>query len=323
MKPLAEHGTTARAKGRPSAGIPGCPCRPCRKAENAYDKRRRFLNQTGRTLRVDTAPVAAHLRGLFAAGAGWNQLAAISECSTSTISSLLAEKNPQCRRTTANKILAIQPGDAIPDQRSVPALGTIRRLRALIAQAHTCKTISTSCRIDHSTVTDLLVARTDVVTLGLANRVAAGYRTLSQTSGASARSRNRAIREGWAPAAAWDDDLIDDPNAHPEWTGYCGTDRGWWTHRWQNLPMCPRCEHAHQEWLDERAGLHPQARNQEMFRARAAASQREAELAIDARELLRYGVGIEQAAARLGVSKNHLQQVMLRHPAEPDQAAAA
>jgi lambda repressor-like predicted transcriptional regulator len=316
VKPLAEHGTTARAKGRPSAGIPGCPCPPCRNAENAYDKRRRFLNQTGRTLRVDTAPVAAHLRGLFAAGAGWTQLAAISDCSTSTIHNLLAEKNPQCRRTTANKILAIQPGDAIPEHRGVPAIGTIRRIRALMAQAHTCKAISASCRIDHSTVTDLLVGRSDVVTLGLANRVADGYRALSRSSGTSTRSLNRARREGWAPPAAWDDDTIGDPDAHPDWTGYCGTDRGWWTHKRQQLPICPRCEQAHQEWLAERADLHPQLRNQEMFRARAEASQREADLAADARELLGYGVGIEQVAARLGVTRQHLQQAMLRHPAE-------
>lgn len=217
MKPLAEHGTTARAKGRPSAGIPGCPCPRCRRAENAYDKRRRFLNQTGRTLMVDTAPVAAHLRGLFAAGAGWIQLAAISGCSTSTLHNLLTEQNPRCRRATANKILAIQPGDAIPDHRGIPATGTVRRVRALMTLAHTCRAISQACQIDHSTLSDLLTGRLDAVSIGLANRVADGYRTLSRTTGASARSRNRATRERWAPPAAWDDDTIDDPNAQPEY----------------------------------------------------------------------------------------------------------
>ncbi|MGW5711644.1 hypothetical protein [Streptomyces olivaceus] len=315
MKPLAEHGTTARAKGRPATGVPGCPCPPCRRAENAYDKRRRFLNQTGRTLMVDTKPVAAHLRGLFAAGAGWTQLSAISDCSTSTIQNLLTEKTPQCRRTTANKILAIQPGDAIPEQRSIPALGTIRRTRALMAQAHSCKAISSACHIDHSTVTDLLAGRLNVVTLGLARRVDHGFRSLSQTSGTSARSRNRARRESWAPAATWDDDTIDNPDAHPEWTGHCGTDHGWWTHRQQQLPICPRCEQAHQQWLDERADLHPQERNKEMFRARAAAGRREADLAADARELFQHGADAEHAAARLGVTRPHLHQILKRHPA--------
>lgn len=49
-------------------------------------------------------------------------------------------------------------------------------------------------------------------------------------------------------------------------------------------------------------------------------------LAADGRELLALGVRIDQAAARLGVTRNHLQQEMLRHPqtdtAEQAEAAA-
>jgi hypothetical protein len=37
-------------------------------------------------------------------------------------------------------------------------------------------------------------------------------------------------------------------------------------------------------------------------------------LAADARELIAYGVPVEVAAARLGVTKNHLYQELLRHP---------
>lgn len=45
-------------------------------------------------------------------------------------------------------------------------------------------------------------------------------------------------------------------------------------------------------------------------------------LAADARELFRYDVTVEQAAARLGVTRNHLQQELLRHP-ETDAAGQA
>ena len=38
-------------------------------------------------------------------------------------------------------------------------------------------------------------------------------------------------------------------------------------------------------------------------------------LAADARELFTYGVTVEQAAIRLGVTKQHLQQELVRHPA--------
>jgi len=39
-------------------------------------------------------------------------------------------------------------------------------------------------------------------------------------------------------------------------------------------------------------------------------------LAADARELFTYGIGVEQAAERLGVTKTHLYQELLRHPEE-------
>ena len=47
-------------------------------------------------------------------------------------------------------------------------------------------------------------------------------------------------------------------------------------------------------------------------------------IAADGRELLSHGVLIEVAAARLGVTRNHLQQELLRHPeVEQDEAVAA
>lgn len=45
-------------------------------------------------------------------------------------------------------------------------------------------------------------------------------------------------------------------------------------------------------------------------------------LAADGRELLALGVRIDQAAARLGISRNHLQQELLRHPAPETELAA-
>ncbi|SDN18648.1 helix-turn-helix domain-containing protein [Streptomyces wuyuanensis] len=318
-KPLADHGTTARAKGRPSGGIPPCPCRPCRDAENAYDKRRRYLNATGRTLMVDTAPVADHIRDLFNAGAGWVQLAAATGCSSSTLHKILTGRIPQCRRTTANKILAVRPGDAIPPGRLVPAIGSIRRIRALLAAAHPCKAISIASGVEHSMISDLVNGSLSVVKLHVAQRIDAGYRKLAGTVGTSTRSRRRAERNQWAPPAAWDD--LDNPAAHPEWTGHCGTDRGYWVHTLQKLAMCERCAEAHERWVADHAHLTREDRNKRLFAQRATAASREASLAEDARELLRLDIPVDVAAARLGVTRNHLQQAMKRHPERLDTAA--
>lgn len=312
--PLADHGTTARAKGRPAAGIRGCSCRPCRSAENAYSKRRRFLNDTGRTLMVDATPVAEHLRALFAAGAGWIQLGATTGCSTSTIQNIITGQVTQCRRSTANKLLAATLADTIPPGRPVPALGSIRRVHALMALGHRCLDISRASDVEHSMISDLVNERVTAIKRHVAERIEIGFRKLAASKGTSVRSLNRATRNAWAPPGAWDDN-IDDPTAVPDWTGYCGTDRGYWTHKRQNLPMCARCQTAHDDWLTQHADLPGQERARKLFAARAAASSHEADVAHDARELMRVsGLDSQQAAERLGVTRQHLQQALLRHP---------
>lgn len=43
-------------------------------------------------------------------------------------------------------------------------------------------------------------------------------------------SKTFAFKNGFAPPSCWDDDTIDDPDAFPEWTGECGTVRGYFLH---------------------------------------------------------------------------------------------
>lgn len=58
------------------------------------------------------------------------------------------------------------------------------------------------------------------------------------------RARSIARKHGYALPACWDSDTIDDPDAHPEWTGRCGTSAGWNIHQRDGIPLCPRCEEA-------------------------------------------------------------------------------
>lgn len=214
-KPLAPHGTTARAKGRPARGVKGCGCRPCRAAEAAYDKKRRVFNATGRTLMVDTAPVAAHLQHLFASGAGWTQIAAAAESSTATVHAILTGRVTQCRRATASKLLAVKAQDVIPSNRPVNACGSIRRMHALLALGHTNKAITAASGVEHSMLSDLINERLTTVTRHVAERIDIGFRALAAQRGTSVRNINRARRNNWAPPAAWDDGALDDPAGEP------------------------------------------------------------------------------------------------------------
>jgi hypothetical protein len=221
-KPLADHGTTARAKGRPTAGIKGCPCRLCRDAENAYDKRRRFLNETGRSVRVEAAETTAYLKELFAAGAGWNQLVAATGCSSSTLVAILRGQRPEISRRVANQILAVKAHDVLPPRRRVPALGSIRRCRALIAIGHRFKDIAEASPLDPATVRHLVNGRPNTISAPTADGINTAYAALRDHRGNCQRSLNRAAQQNWAGPEYWDDEDFDNPDFTPALEGTLG-----------------------------------------------------------------------------------------------------
>jgi hypothetical protein len=323
--PLPPHGTSARGTGRPGQGIPGCKCQPCRNAKNKADSMRALANLSGRPVRVPAAPVAAHVRALLDAGMGWVRITRAAHSSSCTLARILNGQE-LIRRTAAERILAVKYRPA--PGRTVNATGTRRRIQALMAIGHTITGIAAESGVDHSVIHDILNGAANVRGVTY-DRIAAAYDWLAGGPPADVRpsaatvSRKRAAREGWAPPIAWDDDRIDDPAATPEWTGCCGTDRGWWMHTLHDIPMCPRCETAHAAWLAERRDLPGRERWRQLALAKGAASSRGANLAHDARELMRIsGLDIEQAAERLGITRQHLYQELVRHPA-PDTELAA
>ena len=309
------HGSLPRARGSRGGGIRPCPCEPCRRVIRAYSKHRIYLIHTGRSLLTDAAPTRSHLRYLMAHGDALTNIARQVGRPRSSLAAIVNGTNKRINRQVANTILAIRPGNATASNWSVPAIGSIRRVRALMAIGHPLKAIQDAAHMEHTAASYLVNGHRQTIHHELAQRVDKAYRQLCTTRGTSVRSMRRADREGWPPAAAWDDDTIDDPQAHPDWTGHCGTDRGWWMHKQQQLPACDRCEKAHAAWLAERKHLPQGERFRALGIARGQASNRGAAIAHDARELMRIsGLTHEQAAERLGVTLSHLHQELARHP---------
>jgi hypothetical protein len=135
---------------------------------------------------------------------------------------------------------------------TVPAAGSIRRIQALGVTGWPLGRLARETGLTQYRIECLAAGLPDTVTVDVARAVAAVYARYSGASpglcGVShihARAaRARAAAEGWAPAAAWDDDLIDDPDAIPQWTGHCGTVRGALIHERDHLPLCPPCKRA-------------------------------------------------------------------------------
>lgn len=137
-------------------------------------------------------------------------------------------------------------------EETVPAVGTARRLQALAVAGWPTSRLSRETGLTPYRLVPLLKGVTTCVTREEARSVAAVYVRLGGASPglcgvshiAARAARERAGAAGWAPPAAWDDDTIDDPQAIPQWTGYCGTVRGADIHERDGLPLCPPCEDA-------------------------------------------------------------------------------
>lgn len=209
--PLPPHGTTARAVGRPAAGIKGCTCRPCRKVRNAYVKRRLYLAATDRSLTVDAAPAATHLRMLLDAGSGWRETAEAAGISAGSLSNLVNNKQKRIRRTSMERILALQPKRS--PTASTSSLGTMRRVQALIAAGHRAQDIADAAGLDICSIVDVAAGKPSV-RYKTADAIATAYRQLAGIPGTNTRGINRGRRMGWPTPAEWAGD-IDDPDVDP------------------------------------------------------------------------------------------------------------
>lgn len=288
------------------------------RARNLSHKRRRLRRHRGITGFIDGPTVAAHLTACIESG--WTRLEIANESGVSdrAIRYILAGQ-PKVQRDNALRLLAVKPRQS----HRTGTIGVIRRTRALARAGYPITWTAQQVGCSNRYIYEILNGTVTKINTRLAERFAEVYRRHEATPGPSAPARIAANAKGWPGPEAWDADTIDDPDAHPDWTGHCGTDHGWWLHRLEKIPGCRPCEQAHQQWKAERAHLSARELFAALGKAQAACRTREADLAHDARELFSYGLDTEQAAARLGVTRSHLQQALTRHPADREQQTAA
>ena len=221
-----QHGTATMYK------LDRCRCVPCTDAATAEERRRRldaFIGAEPR--RVDAGPVREHGRALQAAGIGYKRVAALAGVAPSTVAKLIhrapsrADGGPRARvePETARRILAIRASmDTVSDGGVLDATGTLRRLHALHARGWSRRALAARLGVEHNTLTH--IERTGTSSGRLARAVRALYEELWDQAPPSATPAERAAitrtlrwarENAWPVPAAWDDDLIDDPAAHP------------------------------------------------------------------------------------------------------------
>ena len=223
-----QHGTHA------AYVLDACRCKPCRDANRAYEQRRRRDRAFGREAYVDAAPARQHVAFLTYDGMGLKTIAAVSGVSHGSLWKLMYGKrstdgafrpSARVRPDTAAALLAVTADlSNLAGGARVDAIGTQRRLRALVALGYPAAELARRAGLDRQAIDAVLADERDGVAASTARTVRALYDRLSLRSPnprdhaakvAVSRSRNRAAAAGWALPLAWDDDTIDDPSAKP------------------------------------------------------------------------------------------------------------
>ncbi|MEU3990174.1 hypothetical protein AB0F24_17660 [Streptomyces platensis] len=306
LTPSPPHGERARY-------LRGCRCTECSNANYRYTSRLRLDYQRGQRRRTSPDRAATRIHQLLNKGWSQTQISDASGVGRRGIGDIVQKARPSISRETERKILAMRPGPP-PPPRDVEATGTVRRLRALIAVGHSSSSIATELGMHPDALGKIARHELPHVRTVTAQAVASIYTQLAETRGLSERARRHAATRNWAPPNAWDPDTIDNPDAHAEWTGRCGTDRGYHLHKIEHIPMCQPCEEAHQQWLADRQHLKGVELRSVITRARGQAAGRGAALAENARELLAQELSWEAISIRLGADPGQIAAAMRKYP---------
>lgn len=208
---MREHGTYAKYT------IERCRCEPCRAKKAEYERRRArrkamFAFHPEADPMVDPNPARQHIHALMAFGMGYKTVAKRAGLSQSAAYAIMLGSRKRILRTTETRILAVRLDHA--DGQRIDATGTRRRLQALAAFGWSLNHVSRVTGYTRSAISRL-ADNPSFVLASTARTIAALYDELSMTPGPSVRAARDAVRRGFVPPLAWDDDNIDDPTAQP------------------------------------------------------------------------------------------------------------
>jgi hypothetical protein len=239
------------------------------KRDRKADKRRRYLREAGRPSLItpeELAAVKARVARLHAEGMSYPQIAAVAGVQDSSVACLISGWRGRARgeatgmrRTTYDAIMRVTyqpPTDGRYGAR-MGAIGTVRRLQALVAHGFSLDVIAQHLgdgldeRIDRTVLGKIVRQQrsTSFVHAQMHYAVMKAYEKLRdmdprdmQSPYATGRALGSAKRHGYVAPGYWDDDTIDDPNAFPEYTGFCGQVKGILIHLRDDIPICDYCQ---------------------------------------------------------------------------------
>lgn len=227
------------------------------------NKRRRLLSDMGKPRLVlphEFEEYVARLREASRAGMSHRQMADQAGVHYTTLDKALNGTTKTVNRSTYEAVMAnleyvkpVAQENSVAPRRTgsyMPIEPVARRLQALVAAGYSSVFLAAYIGgMNPRNLSTLINAQRKYVFAVTFFEIDEVYQKLRDTDpmdlGISKRTthlcKNLALRKGWAPDAAWDDDTIDDPDAIAEWTGACGTDEGYQIHTREGIPMCEPC----------------------------------------------------------------------------------
>ncbi len=171
---------------------------------------------------TDAAPVRAHVRALLDAGLSIRAIHCVTGVDHRVLAHLVVG-SPQTGTWPQGRIPAAEarhilelPTPAQTGATEVPAVGSIRRLRALFSLGHDADSLGQKLDLPAGDVWQIMTGDPTVIAVGLARRVAAVFDEWQMRPGQNRECRDAAATRGWAPPLAWDELSIDNPAAEPD-----------------------------------------------------------------------------------------------------------
>lgn len=175
-------------------------------------KRRRQRRLAGDPVMVPTAEVVAHVRRLMAWGLPVQSVSQAAGLPRATLKPIMAGRYRRTHTEIAEAVLAVDHRPH-PAQMSVLAIGARRRVQALAARGWPMRCVAERLGMDTADLCAMIKQR--AIKRARWEQIAAVYEELWLAPGPSEITARRAAKAGWPPPAAWDDELIDHPQARP------------------------------------------------------------------------------------------------------------
>lgn len=208
---IPPHGTPGRYQGpRRHNRWQACRCDLCRAAGTRISKAQELRRLRGVPSYVNRETVAAHVQTLLDSGWARGDIAETANVARRTVWNILNSRLMTVQTGTAQALLALEPA-AAPGHR--PALGAMRRVRALCAMGWPLSWTAQKAGLSETGLRDISSGRTKSVSPARFDAIDRVYRAHAMLPGPSEGALKTARAKQWVTAAAWND--IDDPADKP------------------------------------------------------------------------------------------------------------